>query len=75
VQALDNMKAPKRSSNKPLRVCVYDYYKQTEGSLLGDCIQVKVESGIVKERDVLQLMPLNHPVTVKSIEMAKKGIV
>lgn len=74
VEVLDNMKAPKRSSNKPLRVCVYDYFKQTEGTMLGDCIQAKVDSGIIKEKDTLQLMPLNHPVVVKSIEISKRRV-
>ena len=27
IETLDNFKLPKRSTNKPLRVCVYDYYK------------------------------------------------
>lgn len=34
-----------------MRICVYDYYKQTEGTLIGDCIQAKIESGIAKEKD------------------------
>lgn len=62
IEILDNLKAPKRNSNKPLRVCVYDYFKQTEGTIIGDCVQAKVDSGIIKERDTLLLMPLNHPV-------------
>lgn len=74
IETLDNFKLPKRSSNKPLRVCVYDYFKQTEGNLVGDCIAAKVESGIIKERDQLVLMPLNHIVQVKGIEMSKKRV-
>ena len=35
---LENFKPPKRSTNKPLRVCVYDYFKATEGNLIGDCV-------------------------------------
>jgi hypothetical protein len=42
-----------------MRVCVYDYFKSNEGNLIGDCIQAKVESGIIKEKDALVLMPLN----------------
>jgi len=60
IENLDNFKLPKRGINKPLRICVYDYYKQTEGNLIGDCIQAKVESGIVKDKDQLLLMPLNQ---------------
>jgi elongation factor 1 alpha-like protein len=74
IDHLDNFKLPKRSLNKPLRVCIYDYYKQTEGNLIGDCVQAKVESGIIKDRDSLILMPLNHLVTVKGIEISKKRV-
>jgi elongation factor 1 alpha-like protein len=38
IQQLDSFKVPKRSVFKPLRVCVYDYYKAMEGNLMGDCI-------------------------------------
>ena len=74
IEHLDNFKLPKRSMNKPLRVCIYDYFKQTEGNLIGDCVQAKVESGIIKDRDCLILMPLNHLVTVKAIEISKKRV-
>ena len=57
-----------------MRVCVYDYFKQTEGSIIGDCIQAKVESGIIRERDTVVLMPLNHPVQIKGIEISKKRV-
>lgn len=43
-----------------------------EGNLMGDCLQVKVESGIIKEKDEVLLMPYSVPVTVKAIEMFKK---
>jgi elongation factor 1 alpha-like protein len=74
VEILDAMKLPNRSTNKPLRVCVYDYYKQTEGTIIGDCVAAKVESGVINERDTLLLMPLNTPVQVKSIEISKKKV-
>jgi translation elongation factor EF-1alpha len=37
-------------------------------------VQAKVESGIIKDRDSLILMPLNHLVTVKGIEISKKRV-
>ncbi len=74
IEHLDNFKLPKRSMNKPLRVCIYDYFKQTEGNLIGDCVQAKIESGIIKDRDSLILMPLNQLVTVKAIEISKKKV-
>lgn len=51
LEILDKFKLPKRNTNKPSRVCVYDFYKATEGNIIGDCIQAKIESGIIKERD------------------------
>ena len=42
--------------------------------MIGDCIQAKIESGIVKHRDSLILMPLGHLVTVKGIEISKKRV-
>lgn len=57
-----------------MRVCVYDYFKAMEGNLMGDCISAKVESGIIKEKDELLLMPLNIMVTIKAIESSKKRI-
>ena len=59
LEILDKFKLPKRNTNKPSRVCVYDFFKATEGNIIGDCIQAKIESGIIKERDQLVLMPLN----------------
>lgn len=72
---LDSLKVPKRNIHKPLRISIYDYFKATEGNLIGDCISVKVESGIIKEKDHLVLMPLNIAVSVKAIQSADKDIV
>lgn len=58
-QILDELKLPKRNIHKPLRVSIYDYFKATEGNLIGDCISAKIESGVIKEKDHLILMPLN----------------
>jgi len=74
IELLDQFKVPKRTINKPLRVGIYDYYRAMEGNLMGDCIQAKVESGIVKEKDELLLMPYNVIGTVKVIESSKKRI-
>jgi selenocysteine-specific translation elongation factor len=37
--------------------------------LIGDCIQVKVEAGIISEKDELKLMPQNVNAIVKGIEI------
>jgi len=57
VDILDTFSPPLRNSHKPLRICIYDQYSQSAGSILGDCVSVKVESGIIKEKDEVLLMP------------------
>jgi len=42
-----------------------------DGNLMGDCISAKVESGIIKEKDELLLMPYNTIATIKTIESSK----
>jgi selenocysteine-specific translation elongation factor len=37
--------------------------------LIGDCVQVKVEAGIISEKDELLLMPQNVLVGIKGIEV------
>jgi len=74
LELLDNFKCPRRGVSKPLRVCVYDFYKAMEGNLMGDCVQCKVESGIIKEKDEVILMPFNIPVGIKAIEIFKKRV-
>lgn len=39
---------------------------------MGDCISAKVESGIIKEKDEVILMPMNVQAIVKSIEVQRK---
>lgn len=60
VELLDSFKLPHRNINKPTRICVYDYYKASSGSLIGDCVSAKIESGIAKENDKLLLQPFNQ---------------
>jgi translation elongation factor EF-1alpha len=40
----------------------------------GDCCSVKVESGVIKEKDKLLLMPLDVEVTIKGIEKQKQKV-
>jgi hypothetical protein len=34
-----------------------EFQQRTQGILIGDCVQVKVEAGIISEKDELLLMP------------------
>lgn len=55
IEYLDSFKLPTRGINKPLRVSIFDYYKSDMGNVIGDCVQAKVESGIIKQKDELIL--------------------
>ena len=48
IEYLDAFRLPQRGVNKPLRVSIFDYYKSDMGNVIGDCVQAKVESGIIK---------------------------
>ena len=77
IDALDSFKKGERPYNKPTRVCIYDYYKgQQDGFSLsqGDCIYAKIESGVVKEKQELLLLPQNEIVHVNTIEFQKRHV-
>ena len=57
IELLDKINVPNRTQNKPVRLSVLEYYQRNQGVLIGDCIQAKVESGIVNEKDTLMMMP------------------
>jgi selenocysteine-specific translation elongation factor len=55
-------------------LCIYDYFNKVQdghGALSGDCVSVKVESGVVQEKDRMILMPVNEKVEIKRIQHAK----
>jgi len=74
MEALENARLPVRSINKPLRVSIYDYYKAAVGNLIGDCVQAKVESGMICLKDQILLMPHDVKCTVKTIEVKNKKV-
>ncbi len=48
---LDKVKVPPRLLTKPIRLTVMDYNPRSKGDLIGDVVQVKVEAGIIAEKD------------------------
>jgi translation elongation factor EF-1alpha len=75
VDAIDQFKSRKNPVNKPIRVCVYDYYNKGQdafSAVQGDCISCKIESGVIQEKDKLILKPLDEMVTIKAIEKNKE---
>ena len=57
IDLLDGLRLPQRKFVKQLRASVSDYYQQASGSLIGDCVKVKVEAGVLIEKQDLLIMP------------------
>jgi len=66
IEALDQFEVPPKPTNKPLRVPIQDVYTITG---VGTVPVGRVETGILKENDVLVFMPSNKQGEVKSLEM------
>ena len=64
-QALDTLEVPPKPTGKPLRMPIQDVYTITG---VGTVPVGRVETGILKENDVLVFMPANVQGEVKSIE-------
>jgi len=64
--ALDTFELPPKPLDKPLRVPVQDVYSITG---VGTVPVGRVETGVLKENDVIMFMPANKQAEVKSIEM------
>jgi elongation factor 1-alpha len=64
-QALDTMEVPPKPTGKPLRMPIQDVYTITG---VGTVPVGRVETGVLKENDVLVFMPSNVQGEVKSIE-------
>ncbi len=66
IEALDTFELPPKPLNKPLRVPVQDVYTITG---VGTVPVGRVETGVLKEGDVILFMPANKQGEVKSMEM------
>jgi elongation factor 1-alpha len=64
--ALDTFELPPKPLDKPLRIPVQDVYSITG---VGTVPVGRVETGVLKENDVIIFMPANKQAEVKSIEM------
>lgn len=71
IDALDVFEVPPKPTNKPLRIPIQDVYSITG---VGTVPVGRVETGIVKENDVLVFMPSNKQGEVKSLEMHHERI-
>ena len=67
VDLLDILRLPQRNFVRPLRASVSEYIQYKSGPLIGDCVSVKVESGVMIEKTNILLMPENAVVPIKGI--------
>jgi elongation factor 1-alpha len=70
-EALDTFEVPTKPTTKPLRVPIQDVYSITG---VGTVPVGRVETGIIKENDVVIFMPANKQGEVKSLEMHHERI-
>ena len=47
---LDKVEIPERINNKLVRIIVTESFSQGKGPLIGDCVNAKIESGILNEK-------------------------
>ena len=66
IEALDTFEIPPKPLDKPLRIPIQDVYSITG---VGTVPVGRVETGVLKENDVVIFMPANKQGEVKSIEM------
>jgi elongation factor 1-alpha len=66
IDALDTFELPPKPLDKPLRVPVQDVYSITG---VGTVPVGRVETGVLKENDIIIFMPSNKQAEVKSLEM------
>jgi len=72
IQALDTVVAPKRPTEKPLRLPIQDVYK-IQG--IGTVPAGRVETGILKPGMVVTFSPSNVTTEVRSVEMHHEALV
>ncbi len=66
IDSLDTFELPQKQLDKPLRIPVQDVYSITG---VGTVPVGRVETGVLKENDVIIFMPSNKQAEVKSLEM------
>ena len=74
LEILDQMRLPKRTFKKPTRVSITDYVLKQTGPLIGDCVQAKIETGVVIVGQKILLMPQNIVITVKGIVRQNENV-
>uniref|UniRef100_G3PAI4 HBS1-like protein n=1 Tax=Gasterosteus aculeatus aculeatus TaxID=481459 RepID=G3PAI4_GASAC len=71
LEQIDAFKAPRRSVDKPFRLCVSDVFKD-QGS--GFCVTGKIEAGYIQTGERTLAMPPNETCTVKGITLHDEAL-
>lgn len=71
VEALDAIEAPKRPTDKPLRIPIQDVYKING---VGTVPVGRVETGVLKPGTVITIAPVGITTEVKNIEMHHSNV-
>ena len=76
IEVIDSFYAKPRPLKRPMRACVYDYYQIIQdgfSAVSGDCLSVKVESGVLRKKDKVLMMPQGIECEVRAIEYQKQS--
>jgi translation elongation factor EF-1alpha len=64
LEILDEVQVPERINNKLVRITVSELFKSEKGFLIGDCLNAKIESGTISEKQKLLILPHNENITI-----------
>lgn len=64
MQTLDEVEVPERLNNKLVRITVTEVFNLDKGFLIGDCLNGKIESGTIREKQKLLILPHNEVITI-----------
>lgn len=74
LEVLDSLTPAPKMSERPLRISVTEVFKSLDGTMVGDCVNAKVESGYVGEKEKLMLMPHNEKIQIKAMTINTKKV-
>ena len=60
---------PERLNNKLVRITVTEAFKLDKGYLIGDCVNGKIESGTIRDKQKLVILPHNEIITIRGVEV------
>ncbi|CAG9329625.1 HBS1L [Blepharisma stoltei] len=70
IELIDSLPPSQKDAKKPARLCIMDSYKLSHGTLLGQIVSGKIESGTISINDKIVIIPTGIKGRVKAIEKA-----